>query len=83
MSAVETLREAATGLRDEWSGGNEPRGTAWHRERDLHLAVADMLDACAEAWPISQPDYATSVRAEAIGHRQALAVALAYLGGPS
>lgn len=47
MSA-EILRRAATGLRDEWSGGNEPMGTAWHQERDFHLAVADWLDDIAK-----------------------------------
>lgn len=44
------------------------------------LAVADWLEATAEAWPISDPAYETSVRAEALGHRQAVTVARAYLG---
>lgn len=49
MSAAR-LREAASGLREEWGGPN-PMGTAWHRERDLHLAVADWLDtAGADLW---------------------------------
>lgn len=47
MSA-EILRRAAAGLRDEWAdsdGSPRPMGTAWHRERDFHLAVADWLDS--------------------------------------
>ena len=54
---------------------------SWHPA--VALAVADWLDAVAEAWPISEPDYGLSVRAEAVGHRQALAVARAYLGEPA
>jgi hypothetical protein len=44
------------------------------------LAVANMLDAIAEAWPVSDPVYAKTSRAEALGHRQALVLARAYLG---
>jgi hypothetical protein len=45
-------------------------GTAWHRERDFHLAVADWLMACA---------LVLDVKADA-ARTHALAVARAYLG---
>jgi hypothetical protein len=70
MSA-ETLREVVRHIRSEWDdSGPKPLGTAWHRERDFHLAVADWLAACA-------------LIAEVAPHRHrahALAVARAYLG---
>ena len=51
---------------------------SWHPA--VALAVADWLDVGAEAWQISDPNYATSLRAAAVGHRQALVFARAYLG---
>ena len=52
---------------------------SWHPA--VALAAADWLEASAEAWEISDPNYATSLRAAAVGHRQALVFARAYLGG--
>ena len=66
---------------DKWGGTSAEHIASWHPA--VALAVADWLDAVAEAWPISEPDYGLSVRAEAVGHRQALAVARAYLGEPA
>lgn len=82
MSA-QVLRKAAAAIRDEWSdSGPKPLGTAWHRERDFHLAVADWLDAEADG-----VDFALSVGVTEQQMREsemgspALAVARAYLGG--
>jgi hypothetical protein len=88
MSA-EVLRQAADGLRDEWGANGPTLGSAWHRERDLHLAVADWLDGVAlfvearddeemfdlDGDPIAPED------THAIG--SALKVARAYLGESS
>lgn len=79
----EVLREAATGLRGEWSGGNEPTGTAWHRERDFHLAVADWLDG--EAGDLDEALDALAFLGPGTRNPEgrfgrALAVARAYLG---
>lgn len=69
MSA-ERLREAATAIREDWDGsGPRPMGTAWHQERDFHLAVADWLHNAAHIWPFDG--------------LPALAVADAYLGATS
>lgn len=75
MSA-ETLRRAATGLRDEW--GEKPLGTAWHRERDFHLAVADWLDHAA-ARAESKIQHGGKEGPVWSHERDALAVAAAYL----
>lgn len=77
MSA-ETLRRAASGLRGEWDGP-KPMGTAWHRERDLHLALADWLDqeaSAAERFDLfdCHPSDLNSTS------KHALSVARAYLG---
>lgn len=76
------LRRAATGLRDEWSGGNEPRGTAWHRERDFHLAVADLLDAEADRHECLREHGARGLRTDG-QVPNAFTVARAYPGEPS
>lgn len=67
MTTAETIRAAVVKLRETET---DPR---W-------LRVADWLDAAAEAWPVSEPNYWSTVRAEALGHRQALATARAVLG---
>ena len=39
MNDIETLREAASAIRDEWEA---PRGGAWAQVQAFHLAVADL-----------------------------------------
>jgi hypothetical protein len=69
--SVEALHRAAAGLREEW-GGRNPMGTAWHRERDFYLAVADWLDNIAHNW-----------NSQSVGcQHDAADVARAYLGTP-
>jgi hypothetical protein len=82
--SVEALRRAAAGLREEWAGPS-PMGTAWHRERDFHLAVADWLDG--EAVDLDEALNALAFLGPARWSRvpdgrfgRALAVARAYLG---
>ena len=87
MSA-ETLRRAATELREEWDDGHNPRGTAWHRERDFHLAVADLLENEANAMDRADGfarDYPSERTHPYNQARRSLlpAVARAYLGEDS
>jgi hypothetical protein len=65
-------------LADCWDEDEVPHIASWSPA--VALAVANMLDAIAEAWPVSDPVYAKTSRAEALGHRQALVLARAYLG---
>jgi hypothetical protein len=51
---------------------------SWHP--GVAFLVANMLEAVADAWLVSDPDYARSLTAEVEGHRDALVVARAYLG---
>lgn len=51
---------------------------SWHP--GVAVPVANMLEAVADAWLVSDPDYARSLTAEVEGHRDALVVARAYLG---
>ena len=64
-------------------------GTAWHQERDFHLAVADWLDSTASTMAHVMDDLAAiegqPTIEQLVGYdfAEALAVARAYLGSAS